>query len=127
MAQQHNNDNDRMVRHIGALLERSAQRLDAEHADALRAARKRAVQAAEARSSLAGVRWLPLAAAASVAALAVTVALRRPPTPAAPPPADELVASIEASDYDMLLGEESLDMLAELEFYDWLSAEADAG
>ena len=116
-----NGTDEQMVRKIAAMLERSAEAIEPHHADALRRARRRAVSEAGKASTR---RRLPLAAAAGIAALAVSVAVLMPFTDQ---PANGLVADAENGDIDILLGEESLDMIAELEFYDWLSAEADAG
>ena len=116
-----NGNDERMVRNIAAMLEQSTEAIGPDHADALRRARQRAVSEAGTASTR---RWLPLAAAAGITALAVSVALLMP---SSNQPSNGLVADAENGDIDILLGEESLDMIAELEFYDWLSAEADAG
>ncbi|MEL7448307.1 MAG: hypothetical protein AAFN78_03810 [Pseudomonadota bacterium] len=116
-----NGTDEQMVRKIAAMFEQSVEATEPQHAEALKRARQRAVSEA---GAAVGRRWLPLAAAAGVTALAVSVALLMP---SADRPSNGLVADAENGDIDILLGEESLEMIAELEFYDWLSAEADAG
>ncbi|WP_405235214.1 hypothetical protein [Lentisalinibacter orientalis] len=68
--------------------------------------------------------WRPVAAAAAVAVLAVSLWLgQMPEEPAAEGEAVVAVAAEEAEDLEIVLQDENLDMLAELEFYDWVDSE----
>lgn len=122
MTDRHDKDR-RMVKKIGDMLEDSASDLHAKHGEALRLARQRALRTGL-PDSRRRERRLALAAAAGVAALAAGVLLV---DTAEKPSSEELVTDIEDSDFEILLGDESLDMIADYEFYDWLSAQADAG
>jgi hypothetical protein len=62
------------------------------------------------------------ATAAAAAALVLAVSPMRPPATELPPP--EVIA---AGDLELLLGEEELDLFAELDFYLWLETEPDVG
>ncbi len=69
------------------------------------------------RSGLAGLlgsRWMPATGLAAAVLLAV-VTLRGP--------ADIDVIAAPASDLEILLSEESIDMLEDLEFYSWLATQ----
>ena len=61
------------------------------------------------------LRWLPATGIAAAALLAVMV-MRGPDG------VDTIEGPATASDFEMLLEEDSLDMLEELEFYYWLEA-----
>lgn len=103
-------------------LERAATSLDELTVARLRAARLRAVAAAEARRPSRMAWWLPLPAAALVALIAVTTTLMlaRGPEPtmtAAGDDVDWLIATGEAPDF----------FKEQLEFYHWLGDEPDAG
>lgn len=68
--------------------------------------------------------WRPVATAAAVAALAVSLWLgQMPDEPVAEGETVVAVAAEEAEDLEIVLQEEDLDMLAELEFYDWVDSE----
>lgn len=68
--------------------------------------------------------WKPVAAAAAVAVLAVALWLgQMPDEPVAERETVVAVAAEEAEDLEIVLQEENLDMLAELEFYDWVDSE----
>ena len=88
-----------------------------------RLARIRGAALAPRRSRASGLRWA--LAAAGLAAIALAVSLMSPDGP------DDLgpMAGVagDAEDLELLLTEESLDMLSELDFYLWLDAEPDAG
>jgi hypothetical protein len=108
------------------LLERSKRDFDAavEATDAaaalrLRAARARALEhAGRAAWSVPPRLWVPVAAAAGLAAILLV------------PRIDSVggndgreLDTIAAVDLDLLLGEEEIEMFAELEFYEWLELE----
>ncbi len=66
-------------------------------------------------------RWLPAGLITAAAALVLAIAvLTRPPAPAPEEPAP-------LEDLDLLVSRESLDMLADLEFYVWLEGELEKG
>lgn len=68
------------------------------------------------------IRWmLPIGAAAAVAA-GLIIGL-----PDSDPGYPELAATDVAEDMDLLLADESLEMLEDLDFYLWLDVEPDAG
>ena len=60
------------------------------------------------------IRWVP--ATGVVAAALVTVIIVRGPADVEPP----AVPVSTAADFEILLGEDSLEMLEELEFYAWI-------
>ena len=102
----------------GDLLRRSAEELDAATASQLNRARQAALEhIARPRRA---ARWLePALSAAAVGTLAVGLWLTPGPVPDRP--AAAAVAS--AADMDLLLADDSLEMLEDLEFYDWLDAD----
>ena len=68
--------------------------------------------------------WRPVATAATVAVLAV--ALWPGQAPEAPSPEPETVVAVaqeDAEDLEIVLQDDHLEMLAELEFYDWVGTE----
>lgn len=114
----------RFARAAGELLRDSADHLDAATRSRLNRARQRALDALPPPRTAAVPRWVPVAAAAAVAGLAVV--LIRPG--ADQPPAASVVAESAAApaDLELLLAAGSgdeLEMVAELEFYAWLDAD----
>ncbi|NIA26419.1 MAG: hypothetical protein GWP02_00045 [Desulfobulbaceae bacterium] len=99
-----------------ALFDDSVDRLDAATLSRLNQGRHRALAELE-RKSWVGhwLRWAPATGVAATVLLAVMV-LRGPDG------VDALEGSVTVSDFEMLLGEDSLDMLEELEFFLWLEA-----
>ena len=98
-----------------ALFDDSVDRLDAATLSKLNQSRQRALEQLE-RGKAPGqwVRWVP--ATGVVAAAIVTVVIMR-----GPDGVDPVVAPVNtAADFEILLGEDSLDMLEELEFYAWI-------
>ena len=63
--------------------------------------------------------WVPGAVAAAL--LAVVVLPRIGPAPES----ERQIAALAAEDIEILLGEEDFEMLAELEFYEWLDLQQD--
>lgn len=95
------------------------QAIDPKDSARLAAARRKAVL--EGRHA-GPVRWmLPVGAAAAVAA-GLIIGL-----PESDPGYPELAATDAAEDLELLLADESLEMLEELDFYLWLDVEPDAG
>lgn len=101
-----------------SLFDESVDGLDAATLSKLNQGRQRALEKAKpARSPL--LRWAPaggLATAAAVALLLIQTPTNELPTP----------DTSNAADFEILLGEDSLDMLEDLEFYSWLDT-VDAG
>jgi hypothetical protein len=64
------------------------------------------------------LRWAPATGLAAAALVAVVVMTGRPPV-------DELTPPAMASDFEILLDEESFEMLEELEFYSWIDLEGE--
>ncbi len=93
--------------------DQSVERLDAATLPRLNRGRHAALAEA-ARPGRSWVRWMPATGAAAAVLLAV-FALRGP--------VDVDVAAAPASDLEILLGEESIEMLEDLEFYSWLDTE----
>ena len=103
-----------------ALFDSSVDRIDGATRARLRAARERALEELAPRARFGGPRlWIPAAAAAALVALVTLPLLEQSGTDA-----DTGFETMAAADLEILLGEEELEMLAELEFYEWLELEA---
>ncbi len=107
----------RIAEQARALLERKVENIDAATRSRLNRIRQQALEHARGRRR----QWLPAGLVAATAALVLTLAvvLRTSPPPDAEP------APLE--DLDLLASSESLDMLADLEFYVWLEGELEKG
>jgi hypothetical protein len=127
--------NDELEKRLQQQLRASEDELDGPTLARLHAARNRALEKAGRRRALYGPQsWLAVAAAASVAAIALFFGLR--------PPADDMPASVAAFESTLMAAAESdefaapagaesvdtgtdtaetLDLLENLEFYEWLS------
>ena len=102
------------------LFDESVAGLDAETRSRLNRARQAAL--GELRSDRpAWVQWAPAAGVATAAVVAVVLWTGMPSV-------DELAAEASAADFEILLTEDSFEMLEDLEFYSWidLNEEADA-
>ncbi len=113
----------RFARDASGRLRDAAQRLDPAIVARLDRARQAAVQAAgEPRRPA----WLPVAVAAGIGTVALTLVIGRnqPGGPAGLP-----VVSGDAvpGDMDIVLAGDNLEMFEELEFYAWLTDQQDAG
>ena len=99
----------------------SVQGLDAEAQSRLNRGRHEALaHAVSGFSQGQWLRWAPATGVAAAAVVAVAVLTNRPPV-------EELTPPATASDFEILLDEESFEMLEELEFYSWIDLEADLG
>jgi len=65
------------------------------------------------------VQWAPAAGVAAAAVVAVVLWTGNPPV-------DELTPGASAADFEILLTEDSFEMLEELEFYSWIDLDEDA-
>ncbi|MEM1173821.1 MAG: hypothetical protein AAGA33_00845 [Pseudomonadota bacterium] len=107
---------EELSRKAKQLFDDSVDGLDAATLSRLNRGRQEALASAGRRGSL--IRWAPAGGLATAAIVAVV--LVQSPTVVDTPPGST------AADFEILLGEDSLDMLEDLEFYDWLDS-ADAG
>ncbi|MEE4162424.1 MAG: hypothetical protein V2I25_07920 [Woeseiaceae bacterium] len=120
-----NDNDDKLVRQAKALFDESVDALDGATLSKLNRARQRALEELD-EGHPAGLRtWLlPAGGAAAVAALAFLVVGTNDTDMRVP-------AGVTAadSDFEMLIDENSLEMLEELEFYAWLELDEvnDAG
>jgi hypothetical protein len=114
-------DAEQLERRANALFERSVAEIDATERARLREARREALAELR-RPVFAAPRNLGFAAAAA-AAVVLLVMLQSPQSPA-PAAVDAQFGTMVAADLELLLGDEELDMLAELEFYSWLDNQA---
>jgi len=109
-----------LVARAKKLFDESVQGLDAETQSRLNRGRHEALE-----QMRTGVRyrqwlhWTPAVGVAAVAVLAVAIWIGRPPVEDLTPPG-------EPSDFEILLTEDSFEMLEELEFYSWIDLEAEA-
>ena len=115
-------EEDQLVAHIWLELEASTQRLDELTVARLRASRARALDAAGAKRPFDSRRWMmPLAGTATAMVAIMAVLLVNMPAP------EDTMLSV-AGDIELLSAAASLELLAELEFYEWLAtATPDAG
>ncbi len=112
---------DRFERDAKALFDASVEELDAATLSRLNRGRHRALD--ELRSPRANwMRWAPAAGVAAAVVIAVMLTMRQPVE------VDVMPASV--TDMEILLGEESIEMLEDLEFYaviEMLEQENDVG
>ena len=108
-------DDKRLEQSAKALFEESVARLDAATLSKLNQGRHAAI-AEMAEGSPAGqwVRWMPATGVATVALLAIVV-FRGPADIDVPIASDPTI-----TDFEILLGEDSLEMIEDLEFYSWI-------
>jgi hypothetical protein len=108
--------NDPIVDKAKALFDDSVDSLDAATLSRLNQGRHRALAELERRGSISPwLQWLPATGIAAAVILAVIV-MRGPES------VDVVTEAATALDFEMLLEEDSLEMLEELEFYLWLEA-----
>lgn len=112
---------DRFARDAKALFDASVDELDAATLSKLNRGRHRALdELGSARANW--MRWAPAAGVAAAVVLAVTLTMRQP--------VDVEALPATVTDMEILLGEESIEMLEDLEFYSWLDtveSEGDVG
>lgn len=93
--------------------------IDPKDAARLAAARRKAMLDGRAMGP---VRWMLPAGAAAAIAAGLIIGL-----PGSDPDYPELVATDAVEDMELLLADESLEMIEDLDFYLWLDVEPDAG
>lgn len=107
-------DEDELVSQAKALFDDSVERLDAATLSRLNQGRQQALQ--EIRETAPGghwARWVPAGGVAAAAVVAVVMWQGTPVENSAP-------AAGTATDFEIMMGEDSLDMLEDLEFYSWV-------
>jgi hypothetical protein len=107
-------DEKELTAQAKALFDDSVERLDAATLSRLNQGRQQALQ--EIRDSGAGgewARWVPAGGLAAAAVVAVVVWQGAPVEHGAP-------AAGTATDFEIMLSEDSLEMLEDLEFYSWM-------
>ncbi len=101
------------------VFDESVQGLDAEAQSRLNRARHKALaHAGSGVSHSQWLRWAPATGVAAAAVVAVVVLTGRQPI-------DELTPPATVSDFEILLDQESFEMLEELEFYSWIDLEVE--
>lgn len=113
-------DDERLAEQAKALFDDSVERLDAATLSQLNQRRQAAL--AEVSNESSGVRWGRWMPATGVAAAAVIAVVMLQGSPVTPLPN---VEATTATDFEILIGDDSLDMIEELEFYSWLELAAD--
>jgi hypothetical protein len=104
------------VRRIKAALDEGNEHLDARVRSRLRQARSAALAQVHPRPRLWSRQWVP---ALGVAAAAVLAVLVWPHAPSSLQPQDEAL-----NDLEIVLAGENLDLLENLDFYEWVDAES---
>ncbi len=109
-------DDKRLEESAKALFDDSVARLDAATLSKLNQGRQVALaELADDSPSRQWLRWMPATGVATAALVAIVV-LR------GPAPTDVPIASNPTiTDFEILMGEDALDMIEELEFYSWIS------
>jgi hypothetical protein len=122
---------ERLARDAQRLLRRSAEDLDAATLARLKRARENALAGYEAGKRVSfrfGAGWQPALGAAAVCAsalIAVGLWMGRAPAPSSPGPVPPVSAEADpAADLEVVLADdENLEMIEDLEFYDWLESD----
>ena len=115
-----NNQDEKFGRETKKLFDQSVDGLDASTLSRLNRSRQLALAEPQ-RAHTVLLRWAPVTGIA--AAVLIAVMVTRVPTGV-----DEIDLPVAMTDMEILLGEESIDMLEDLEFYSWLdTAESEDG
>jgi hypothetical protein len=104
-----NESDDRFAKEAKALFDESVDKLDAATLSALNRGRHEALEAARA-GRRDWLRWAPVFGVTAAVVVAVMLAM----------PQTDLVDTVPLDDMDILLGEDSIEMLEDLEFYAWM-------
>jgi len=109
-------DEEELTTQAKALFDDSVERLDAATLSRLNRGRQKALQEIDAaRPAGQWARWVPAGGLAAAAVVAVVVWQGAPVEHVAP-------EAGAVTDFEILLSEDSLDMLEDLEFYSWMDA-----
>lgn len=100
------------------LFDESVEGLDGETRSRLNKGRQAALEELKTGKPV-WVQWAPAAGVAAAAVVAVVLWTGNPPT-------DVVTPEASASDFEILLTEDSLEMLEDLEFYSWIELAEDA-
>jgi len=101
------------------LFDESVQGLDGQTLSRLNRGRQRAIAELRAGSGFQSLSpWVPAAGVTAAAVFAVVLLTGEPPK-------DDLSATSIATDFEILLDADSIDMLEDLEFYSWLDLDAE--
>ena len=103
---------EKFAQEARALFDGSVDKLDAATLSMLNQGRQRALEAARSPRNVEWMRWAPAAGVATAVLIAVMVTLPEPG------PVDVMPEAM--TDMEILLGEDSIDMYEDLEFYSWL-------
>ena len=114
---------DSFEQDLSQRLRDSAGQLDAATRSRLNISRHHAVAQMDRRASRVSRSGWAVVGAVAVAVLAVGI-WRNQRVPATPDALPVATVALEAPDLELLLADESLEMLEELEFYAWLDSEA---
>ena len=104
-----NESDDKLAREAKALFDESVDKLDAATLSTLNRGRHAALDVSG-KGRSAWLRWAPALGVTAAIAIAVIVAA----------PRRDVLGAVPAGDIDILLGEESIEMLEDLEFYAWM-------
>ena len=104
-----NESNDKFAKQAKALFDESVENLDAATLSKLNRGRHAALEASGKHRSV-WLWWAPALGVTAAITVAVMMAVPRP----------DAVEAVPAGDMDILLGEESIEMLEDLEFYAWM-------
>jgi hypothetical protein len=113
-------DNDeRFAKQAKRLFDESVQGIDGPTQSKLNRGRQKALAELRPKSALSiPTAWIPAAGIAAAAVVAVVMwSGNRPP--------NDFASPSSASDFEILLNEDSLEMLEELEFYSWMELDTD--
>ena len=102
---------EKFAQEAKSLFDESVDRLDAATLSTLNRSRQRALAEIHARPAQ-WTRWVPAAGMATAALVVAMVIL--------PGPAEIQAVPAEVTDMEILLGEDSIEMLEDLEFYEWI-------
>jgi len=102
---------ERITQEAKTLFDASVDKLDGATLSTLNQSRQRALAEAHARPTQ-WLRWVPAAGMAAASLLVVMMIL--------PDPANIRPVPAEVADMEILLGEDSIEMLEDLEFYEWI-------
>ena len=109
-------DEEQLSAQAKVLFDESVERLDAATLSRLNQGRQKALQEIDAAGpAVQWARWVPAGGLAAAAVVAVVVWQGMPVEHSAP-------AAGSPTDFEILLSEDSLEMLEDLEFYSWMDA-----